>query len=248
MNRDKYSAIAHRDHVFSNPISTEKVNKLIDLIPLKPENKMIDIGAGSCELPIRFVETYDVTATAIERYDGAINRGKQRANGRIPMEKIDFIQADAKTVVEAFPEHHFDLGVCIGSTHAIGDFSSTIQALKKCVRKDGYILIGEGYWKQSPSPAYLHALGAEESDLKSHYENIQLGQSLGLIPLWSTTASEDDWDHYEWLYAMSIENYCFQNPEDPDCPEMLEKIRAWKQTYNKWGRDTLGFALYLFRN
>ncbi|WP_337017670.1 SAM-dependent methyltransferase [Oceanobacillus massiliensis] len=164
------------------------------------------------------------------------------------MENIDFINDNAKSVVENYSNNNFDLGICVGSTHAIGNFSSTIKALKKCVKKGGFILIGEGYWKQSPSSDYLNALGAEESELKSHYENIQVGESLGLIPLWSFTASDDDWDNYEWLYAMSIENYCFENAKDPDCPEMLEKIRSWKQTYNKWGRDTLGFGLYLFRN
>lgn len=248
MDRNKYSAIAHRDHVFSNPINSAKINKIINLIPLKPRNKVIDIGAGTCELPIRLIEKYNVTATAIELYKGSIDKGKQRAEGRIPMEKIDFINEDVKAVIENYSNNHFDLGICLGATHAIGDLISTIQVLKKCVKKDGFILIGEGYWKQPPSPDYLNALGAEESELKSHYENIHTGENLGLIPLWSFTASDDDWDNYEWLYAMSIENYCFENAKDPDCPEMVEKIRSWKQTYNKWGRDTLGFGLYLFRN
>jgi hypothetical protein len=28
---------------------------------------------------------------------------------------------------------------------------------------------------------------------------------------------------------------------------MLERIRGWRETYRRWGRDTLGFGLYLFR-
>ncbi|MCC6194158.1 MAG: class I SAM-dependent methyltransferase, partial [Burkholderiales bacterium] len=34
--------------------------------------------------------------------------------------------------------------------------------------------------------------------------------------------------------------------EDPDVPAMLERIRKWRDGYLRWGRDTLGFAVYLF--
>jgi hypothetical protein len=113
---------------------------------------------------------------------------------------------------------------------------------------DKIVVIGEGYWKVKPSSEYLDALGADESELNSHYGNIKLAEELGLISLWSTVASEDDWDEYECLYSMSIENYCFKHPEDEDCLEMIQKIRSWRKTYFSMGRDTLGFGLYLFRN
>lgn len=47
---------------------------------------------------------------------------------------------------------------------------------------------------------------------------------------------------------MSIETYCYENLEDADCQEMLQKIKDWRKTYFSIGRDTLGFGLYLFRN
>ena len=34
MNRQKFSSIAHRDHDYCNPISTAKIEKLLDLLPL----------------------------------------------------------------------------------------------------------------------------------------------------------------------------------------------------------------------
>lgn len=47
---------------------------------------------------------------------------------------------------------------------------------------------------------------------------------------------------------MVIENDYTNNAADPDYQTRLKKIRAWQQTYTKWGRDTLGFGIYLFRN
>lgn len=248
MDRNKFSAIAHRDHIFHNPISETKMNQALRHIPLKPDDRVIDMGAGTCELLIRLAETKKIKGTAIELYEGAIEEAKRRARGRISADSLEFLAEDAKAVVERYERGSHDLGICIGSTHALGGLVPTLQALQKCVREDGYILIGEGYWKQRPSQEYLDALGgAKESDLQSHCENVRAGEELGLVPLWSSVASDDDWDEYEWLYSISVENYCHEHPEDPDRDAMLQRIRTWRRTYLKWGRDTLGFALYLFR-
>lgn len=249
LDRNRFSLIAHRNHAFSNPINEAKIMKMVHMISLKPQDKVIDIGAGKCELLIRLVEKYSVSGTANELYGGAIEEAKKNANNRIPEDSIKYIVDDARTSLEKSKQERYDLGVCIGSTHALGGLESTLQNMKQIVNKDGYILIGEGYWKQTPSFEYLEALGgATESELNSHARNISIAEELGLVPLWSYVASEDDWDEYEWLYSSSIENYCHENPNDPDCTAMLTRIRAWRKTYLQWGRDTLGFGLYLFRN
>ncbi|MGG0175146.1 class I SAM-dependent methyltransferase [Gottfriedia acidiceleris] len=248
MDRNKFSEIAHRNHTFYNPVSVEKINRILQYASIQSGNKIIDIGAGTCELLIRMVEYYGVLATAIELYEGAIDEAKRRAADRIPLDSIQFIKGDAKIEILQLADHTFDMGICIGSTHALGGLVETLDTLRKCVKKGGYILIGEGYWKQQPSEEYLKAIGAEESELRSHFENVKEGEQLGLIPLWSYTTNEDEWDEYEWLYAMSIENYCYEHPDDPDHDAMLQRIRMWRSTYLKWGRDTLGFSLYLFRN
>jgi ubiquinone/menaquinone biosynthesis C-methylase UbiE len=249
LDRNKFSAIAHRNHAFSNPISESKMMKMIEYVSLKPQDEVIDIGSGKCELLIRLVEKYNVSATGIELYEGAIEEAKRSANDRIPDGSIAFIVDDANAAVGKCEQEGYELGICIGSTHALGGFESTLQTLKRLVKKNGYILIGEGYWKKSPSKEYLDALGgANESDLKTHAENVMVGEDIGLIPLWSYVSNDDDWDEYEWLYSSSIENYCQESPNDPDREAMLQRIRSWRQTYLKWGRDTLGFGLYLFKN
>jgi hypothetical protein len=75
---------------------------------------------------------------------------------------------------------------------------------------------------------------------------VQAGVEAGLIPMHATTATSDEWDEYEWKYCRSIERYAREQPNDPDVPEMLEQIRRWRDAYLRWGRDTLGFAVYLF--
>ena len=80
----------------------------------------------------------------------------------------------------------------------------------------------------------------------THADNVAAGLDEGLLPLYAAVSSEDDWDHYEGLYARAIELYALAYPDDPDTPAMLARSRTWRDAYLRWGRDTLGFALYLF--
>src|SRR3954465_7244590 len=100
MDRNKFSAIAHRSHAFSNPISEAKIMKMLGIVSPKAENMVIDIGAGKCELLFRLVENYQVSATAIEIYEGAIEEAKRKASTRIPEGRIEFIVEDATSAVE----------------------------------------------------------------------------------------------------------------------------------------------------
>ena len=105
----------------------------------------------------------------------------------------------------------------------------------------------EGSLPQRKPPAdYVAFLGGSESQFLEHRGNVQAGIDTGLVPIHAATASSDEWDEYEWKYSRSIELYAREQPDDPDVPAMLERIRRWRDAYLKWGRDTLGFAVYLF--
>jgi hypothetical protein len=141
----------------------------------------------------------------------------------------------------------FDAGICIGSTHALGGYRPTLAALARWVRPGGAVLVGEGYWRREPEPEYLERLGATADEMTTHEETIAAGAAVGLAPAGTWVSSERDWDHYEDLYARTVEVYVATHPEDPDAPAARERIRRWRETYQRWGRDTLGFGLYLFK-
>ncbi len=80
-----------------------------------------------------------------------------------------------------------------------------------------------------------------------HEDNLAAGLAEGLEACGAWVSSESDWDRYEDLYARTVERYVAEHPDDADAPEMRERILRWRETYLRWGRDTLGFGLYLFR-
>ncbi len=134
----------------------------------------------------------------------------------------------------------------LGAGGLAGGMPGICNQLKAWTKSGGYLLIGEGYWRTRPHPDYLAVLGADPSEFRDHRGNVQAGIDAGLIPMHATTANSDEWDEYEWKYCRSIERYAREQPDDPDVPAMLERIRKWREGYLRWGRDTLGFAVYLF--
>jgi hypothetical protein len=60
-------------------------------------------------------------------------------------------------------------------------------------------------------------------------------------------SSSEDWDRYETLQWRAAARYAATRPGDPDVPELLERVARARHEYLAWGRDTLGWALYLFR-
>ena len=60
-------------------------------------------------------------------------------------------------------------------------------------------------------------------------------------------SSKDDWDRYEGLQWHATADYARTDRDDADLPELLERVAKEKSAYLKWGRDTLGWAIYVFR-
>jgi SAM-dependent methyltransferase len=94
-----------------------------------------------------------------------------------------------------------------------------LTRLAAATRPGGHVLIGDGYWRRPPEQPYLDALGATADELPD--------------------------------YATLILNglrFAAEHPDDPDAAD----ARAWAERARErylspGGRDTLGFALVLYR-
>ena len=109
------------------------------------------------------------------------------------------------------------------------------------------VIIGEPYWLKEPDDEYLQMIGMKKDEFNSHYKNIDVGEKEGLNCIYTLVSSHDDWDHYETLQWWSANEYVINNPGDPDNAELLDKINKAKMEYLLYGRDTLGWAIYVFK-
>lgn len=81
----------------------------------------------------------------------------------------------------------------------------------------------------------------------SYSSNAEARERLGLNLVHAIASSNDDWDRYEGLQRYAMAEYTRTHPDDPVLAELVERVEKSRATYLRWGRDTLGWAMYLFR-
>jgi len=125
--------------------------------------------------------------------------------------------------------------------------TGTVKALKKMTKPGGFIIIGEPYWLKEPYIEYLKMMGSKKEEFNSHRKNVDIGEEEGLYCIYTLVSNLDDWDHYETLYWWAAMDHIANVPDDPDNPELLKKVKKAKTEYLLYGRDTLGWAIYVFK-
>lgn len=250
MDTWKYYAITHADHVVCNPTSTARLDELIGLLDLPDHPGVLDIACGKGEFLVRLAER--VGGPAGEGFSGVgvdlspycLADVRRAAEQRVPAARLELLHMDGADYV---PEPgSFDLAGCLGASWIFGGHRGTLRALAAAVRPGGRILVGEPFWRSEPDAAYLAWAGLTRTQFETHAGNVEAGVAEGLVPLLALVSSGQEWDIYETLQWRATARYAAAHPDDPDLPELLERVARARHEYLAWGRDTLGWALYLF--
>jgi ubiquinone/menaquinone biosynthesis C-methylase UbiE len=240
----KFYSVTHAYHVVCNPMSTAKLDELIGLLGLNPGATVLDIACGKAEMLTRLAERYEVSGVGVDISPYFVEDAKQKLQERVPVAQIKILNMDGANYS---PDQPFDLAMCIGASWVYQGHRGTLRALKAMTKPGGLVLVGEPFWLKEPDEAYLAAENHTRDMFGTHYENVLVGEDEGLFPLYTMVSNQDDWDRYETLQWYAAERYARDNPDDPDIQEILVREAHERTNYLRWGRDTLGWALYLFR-
>lgn len=246
MDTWKFYDITHREHVVCNPTSEEKLARLVSLVRLAKDSRVVDIACGKGELLIRLTEAHGVRGVGVDASPFFIADAERRLRARAPRAAIAFTRMDGADFEPDEP-NGFALASCIGASWIFGGHGGTLDALVRMVEPDGWVIAGEPYWLREPSEEFLRASGLARDAFGSHADNVEAGERRGLDLVHTLVSSKDDWDRYEGLQWYAAAAYARAHPDDPDLPELLERVATAKAAYLRWGRDTVGWAIYVFR-
>lgn len=246
MDQWKYFDITHREHILCNPISVEKIEELIALLRLEPGAQVLEIAMGKGEFIIRLEERYGIEGIGVEISPFHVADAEKKRAERVPNARLTFLEMDGAEYKPKEGES-FDLVACIGASWIYGGHKETLKALKEMSAPGGWVVVGEPFWQQEPASEYLEAIGAERSMLWLHYENAQAGEELGLELVCTLASSPDDWDRYEGLQWYAATAWADEHPDDHDVREVLKRVGADRENYLRWGRDTIGWSIYVFK-
>jgi SAM-dependent methyltransferase len=245
VDRQKISTIAHTDHPLSAPVSEANAARLLRRAACTPGARILDLGCAEAAWLLAALEIYPrATALGIDISAAALARGRQTAERRGLNDRLQLREADAKR----FPAEPFhDLVLCVGSTHALGGLTPTLDTLRGHVRTGGSALVGEGFWARPPEEAALRGLGAAADDYTDLAGLIDTVEAAGWVPVYGHVSEDSEWDDYEWSWVGSLTGWALNNPSEPDARAALEVAREHRDGWLRGYRGTLGFATLLLR-
>lgn len=236
--------IVHKYQDIMNPMSEEKIERLINLLKLETKSHVLDIGCGKGEFLIRLVERYSVSGVGVDKSPYCIKDCLRKKKERVPESDLVFLEMDG---ADYATDQKFDLTVLLGASWVFGGYHGTLKALSSLTVKNGLIVIGEPFWLKDPDPKYLKMENFGRDVYGTHDENVKTGEELGLFCIYTLVSDKDDWDHFESLHWWAVDDHIRNNPDDPDNDEIREANERFKKNYLKWGRETQGWAIYVFR-
>jgi SAM-dependent methyltransferase len=224
-----------------NPTSAEKIRLLGERLGLGPESRVLDIAAGKGGPARILAEAFGCRLTCVERAPEFVAVAREHAN-----ERIEVIEADASTF-EPEPAA-YDAALCIGATFVYGGLPETIRALAPAVRERGFVAVGEPYWRTWPLPEDFEPRDPRrDGDWLPLAETVARAESAGVEVVSIIASSEDDWDRYESLHWLALDEWLAENPEDPQADEFRAVGREYREAYLRWERALLGWAIFVCR-
>jgi SAM-dependent methyltransferase len=242
----KYYGITHADHTVMNPMNLAKTKELIECLCLPGSGRVLDVACGKAEFLCLVAERYGVTGTGLDLSPFTIEEARRNVAARGLEGRIELLHLDGGEY-EPDPGATLDLASCVGGSWIYEGHKGTLEALGGMVQPGGLVLVGEPFWRTQPDPDYLKLAGCDAGLCGTHWANVRTGLDLGLSLLYTAVSNEDDWDRYEGLQWQAAERYAAAHPEDPDVEALLQTARQNRDAYLRWGRDCLGWAMYLFR-
>jgi SAM-dependent methyltransferase len=244
MNFWKLMDILHSKQLIMNPMRDEKFTRFCEALNLPEHSRIIDVGCDKGEFLIRLYNLYAISGIGIDKSPYCIDECKHQKAERAPTAEIDYLLMDGKDYVA---HENFDLACCMGASWIWGGIKSTLSALSEMTRLEGLVVLGEPYWKKEPADEFLRLEEIKRSNYHTHKENVLIGDQLGLTCIYTLASDTEDWDSYETLHWWAVSEYADKHPEDHDLPEIWKNMVKFREIYLKYGRDTLGWCLYVYR-
>lgn len=246
MDMWKFFSVTRKYHTVDNPFNESKLDQLIDALHLPSDARVLDIACGNAEMLCRIAECYPSSSgTGIEVSPFRSAAAHARIVAGSLSERVSVYTMSGSDFTAS--DESFDSVSCIGASWIWSGFSGTLNALTRWAKPGGVVIVGEPYWQTAPPPDYVKEEGWSANLFATHAGNIAAGERLGLVPLLSIASSLDDWDRYEGLTWLAAADFARDYPEDPDVADVQDQVARARRLYLTWGRDSLGWAIYLFR-
>ena len=230
---------------FHNPLSPERAQRLVERLARSRPSTVLDIGSGWGALLLRLLDAVPgATGVGIDVNAEDLARGREIARSRGLTDRVTFAEESGIDTTRG----PADVVLCVGSGHALtevpGDFAGALRELRRLVAPGGRVLYAEGFWQRPPTDAELSRMWPDASahDHTDLAGLVDLAVDAGFRPVWTETASEDEWEQFESGYQASTEEWLATNPDHPDAAALRVKADRHRASWLGGYRGIFGLA------
>ncbi len=232
--------IAEREIEILDPTSSEKIITVGKFLRLRPGSRLVDFGCGYAEPLVLWAEKYGISGIGIDVRPHACDRARRKIEDKGLAGRIEIVCAPGADY--AFEPGAFDAATCIGATFVFGGYRQTIQAMRRAVRPNGRLAIGEIYWQTDSLPAEVLK---QYPDCTAEKDLFAITREEGFDVEYVVRASHDDWDTYSAGNWHGLVRWLEENPNHPERVQVVQHLRETQDEYVRFERPYLGWAMYV---
>ena len=120
-----------------NMANMEQINKLIEILKLSENNKVLDLGCATGRITEYISDLTKAQITGIDYVKNAIKKAKERTVKK--SSKLTFKYMDFNNL--KFPDNYFDVIIAIDSIYFVDNLEKAIENLKKKLKSNGEMAI-----------------------------------------------------------------------------------------------------------
>ncbi len=239
----RFHEISESSHWIMNPLSPAKLDELGEICRLGPQVRVLDLACGKGALLTRFAELWGISGVGVDIHPPFLEVARRRAGMLDNAARLELVEADASD--PNCVEGSFEVVSCIGASWIGGGATGTLRLMSRWLAPGGWLLFGEPYWIERPSPLTRQRFGEEGEGFLDLGGTLERFERLGLDLVEMVLASHDDWDRYAASQWLNVSDWLAGHPDDPDAAEIRAVRDASRRDYLTEDRRHLGWGVFV---
>lgn len=243
-----FQRIAYEALQVCNGVEMAAIEAAIERTGLPAGALAIDIGTGNAAVAMRLAGRFGLRVTAIEFDPVMADLARQKIEAAGAGDRVTLAVAGAADVLAR--SRPADLIVALGTTNVTGEGRPTPEAgfaaLRRALAPGGWLLWGDVVWLAEP-PAPLRQI-TEVTNLYTDDAGWRAAASaVGFEVTSGRMSDKAEFDAYPRGALTAVRAWLETHPDAPESASIrfnADRIQA----ITDFGRDYIGFGLYLLRN
>ena len=245
----RFYEIAEVNHRILNPFTENKLSKLGGLCRLESGMRQFDLACGKGEMLCQWANKFGISGTGVDISEVFINVARVRAGELGVSAQVEFILQDV--VQFQAPPSSFDVVSCIGANWIGGGTRGTLELIKQKGIKHNpksLVLMGEIFWRQEPPVEALDAMGVKPGEWAVGLGGIlSVFESSGTRLVEMLLATDTDWDSYQSKHWWAFDQWCLENPDDPELETLAAYAEKSRLDYFRYERPLCHWGVFVLR-